>query len=133
MKQLLVISGKGGTGKTVLTGAFAALAVNKVMADCDVDAANLHLLLAPNMIKRNDFYSGASAVIDEKICVRCGRCRQVCRFEAISEDFLVDTVSCEGCGFCSHVCPVKAVEMKENLSGEWFVSQTRFGRMVHAK
>jgi MinD superfamily P-loop ATPase len=133
MKQIVIISGKGGTGKTVITGAFAALAKNKVMADCDVDAADLHLLLQPKIKDRHDFRSGLSASIDKKICQQCGKCIVACRFNAISDGFVIDHVSCEGCGFCSHICPVNAIKMEENLAGEWFISETRFGPMVHAK
>ncbi len=133
MKQIVVISGKGGTGKTVITGAFAALAKNKVMADCDVDAADLHLLLQPKIKERHDFRSGLSASIDKKICRQCGKCIAACRFNAISDGFVIDHVSCEGCAFCSHICPVGAIKMEENLAGEWFISETRFGPMVHAK
>ncbi|MBU0683612.1 MAG: ATP-binding protein [Candidatus Omnitrophota bacterium] len=133
MKQIVIISGKGGTGKTVITGAFAALAKNKVMADCDVDAADLHLLLEPSIRERHEFRSGKTAVIDKNKCIKCVKCVDVCRFHAISKDFIVDRVSCEGCAFCSFVCPVGAIKMEENVSGEWFVSDTRFGPMVHAK
>jgi MinD superfamily P-loop ATPase len=133
MKQIVVISGKGGTGKTVMTGAFASLAKNHVMADCDVDAADLHLLLQPEIKERHDFRSGLSASIDKKICQLCGKCIAACRFNAISDNFVIDHVSCEGCGFCSHICPVTAIKMEENLAGEWFISETRFGPMVHAK
>lgn len=133
MKQIVVISGKGGTGKTVITGAFAALAKNHVMADCDVDAADLHLLLQPKIKFRQDFRSGLSAVIDKKICQQCAKCIAACRFNAIGDSFVIDHVSCEGCGFCSHICPVGAIKMEENLAGEWFISHTRFGPMVHAK
>ncbi len=133
MKQIVVISGKGGTGKTVITGAFASLAKNHVMADCDVDAADLHLLLQPRIKERHDFRSGLSASIDKKICQQCGKCIAACRFNAISDSFIIDHVSCEGCAFCSHICPVNAIKMEENLAGEWFISETRFGPMVHAK
>ncbi|MFA5088770.1 MAG: ATP-binding protein [Candidatus Omnitrophota bacterium] len=133
MKQIVVISGKGGTGKTVITGALAALAKNKVIADCDVDAANLHLLLQPTIKERHDFRSGLSASLDKKICQQCGRCVAACRFAAISDAFVIDPVSCEGCAFCRHLCPVNAITMEENLSGEWFISETRFGPLVHAK
>jgi len=133
MKQIVVISGKGGTGKTVITGAFAALAQNKVLADCDVDAADLHLLLQPTIKERREFRSGQNAVIDKKICEQCGKCKVICRFDAISQDFTIDPVSCEGCAFCSHICPVGAIRMQENTSGEWFLSDTRFGPLVHAK
>jgi MinD superfamily P-loop ATPase len=133
MKQVVVISGKGGTGKTVITGAFAALAKNKVMADCDVDAADLHLLLQPNIKERHEFKSGQTAIIDKKICQQCGKCIVACRFNAISQDFVIDPISCEGCAFCSYICPVQAIRMEENISGEWFISETRFGPFVHAK
>jgi MinD superfamily P-loop ATPase len=133
MKQIVIISGKGGTGKTVITGAFAALAENKVMADCDVDAADLHLLLKPDIKERHDFRSGLSAFIDKKKCIQCNKCRNICRFDAITDDFIVDPVACEGCAFCSYICPVDAIKMQENLAGEWYISKTRFGPMVHAK
>ncbi|MCK4859504.1 MAG: 4Fe-4S binding protein [Candidatus Omnitrophica bacterium] len=150
MKQIVIISGKGGTGKTIITGAFAALAKNKVMADCDVDAADLHLLLKPQTKERHIFKSGVTAFINKELCTQCGKCIEVCRFDAITATrppsrageagnpqpatrIIIDPVSCEGCAFCSFVCPVKAIEMRENISGEWFVSDTRFGSMVHAK
>ncbi len=133
MKQIIIISGKGGTGKTVLTASFAALAKNKVMADCDVDAADLHLLLKPEIKERHEFKSGKTAKIDKKLCTQCGECITVCRFNAVSENFIVDPVSCEGCAICSLICPVEAIKMEENLSGEWFVSSTKYGPMVHAK
>jgi len=133
MKQILIISGKGGTGKTVLTASFASLAKNKVMADCDVDAADLHLLLQPEVKDRHEFRSGVTATIDKELCQGCGECISVCRFNAISEDFKVDPISCEGCTICSYVCPVGAIKLEENLSGEWFVSNTKYGPFVHAK
>lgn len=133
MKQIVIISGKGGTGKTVMTGALAALAHNKVMADCDVDAADLHLLLLPEIKETHEFRSGKTARIDLSLCNKCGKCTRACRFEAIAKDFVVDSIACEGCGFCGFVCPQKAITMDENISGEWFISDTRFGLMVHAK
>jgi MinD superfamily P-loop ATPase len=133
MKQILVISGKGGTGKTILTGAFAAIAKNHVMVDCDVDAADLHLLLSPTVMKRTPFRSGKTAVLDQDLCSRCGQCAQICRYGAISRDFVIDPIACEGCSFCSHVCPTGAISMEENECGLWFVSDTRFGPLVHAK
>ncbi|MGE4356965.1 MAG: P-loop NTPase [Candidatus Omnitrophota bacterium] len=133
MKQIAIISGKGGTGKTVITGAFAALAKNKVMADCDVDAADLHLLLQLKIKERHEFKSGQTAIIDKKTCQQCGKCIVVCRFGAIGDDFVIDPISCEGCAFCSYICPFGAIRMEENLAGEWFISETRFGPMVHAK
>ena len=133
MKQIVVISGKGGTGKTVITASFAALAKNKVMADCDVDAADLHLLLEPNILEQHRYTSGRTAVIDRQLCQQCGKCVVACRFNAIGPTFVVDAISCEGCAFCSYICPVKAIDMQENLTGEWFISDTRFGPFVHAR
>ena len=133
MKQIVVISGKGGTGKTMLTGAFAALAENKVMVDCDVDAANLHLLLHPSIKERNIFKSGAFAKINPALCTRCGQCSDACRFQAISSEFAVSPIACEGCGLCARLCPVNAIRMKENTAGEWFISETQYGPFVHAK
>jgi len=133
MKQIVIISGKGGTGKTVLTASLAVLAQNKVMADCDVDAADLHLLLNPEIRERHEFRSGATAHINRDLCEQCGECLNVCRFDAISVDFQVDPVSCEGCTVCSYVCPAWAISMEENVSGEWFISETKYGPMVHAR
>ena len=132
MKQITVISGKGGTGKTVLTASFAALSENKVMVDCDVDAADLHLLLHPEIKERNEFKGGKTALIDKELCTGCGKCRESCRFCAIGEDFVVDSILCEGCHLCDHICPVHAVRMEENISGEWFISDTKYGPLVHA-
>ncbi len=133
MKQILVISGKGGTGKTILTASFAALADNKVMVDCDVDAADLHLILHPVTRQRHEFRSGMTARTDLQLCSACGQCRTVCRFDAVREDFSIDPVSCEGCGLCARVCPQNAIRMEENLSGQWFISDTEYGPLVHAK
>ena len=132
MKEVVILSGKGGTGKTSIVGSFAALAQKKVLADCDVDAADLHLLLNPSITEENEFWSGQVAVIDDEECTQCGLCQDVCRFDAI-KDFRVDPVPCEGCGFCSHVCPVEAITMKESLSGHWFISDTKYGHLVHAR
>jgi MinD superfamily P-loop ATPase len=132
MKEVVVLSGKGGTGKTSIVGSFAALAKNKVMVDCDVDAADLHLLLQPVTREKHEFWSGQVASIDEERCTRCGLCQDLCRFQAIVE-CRVDPFSCEGCGFCSHICPVEAIIMKDNLAGHWFVSDTRYGELVHAR
>jgi MinD superfamily P-loop ATPase len=132
MKEVVILSGKGGTGKTSIVGSFAALAQSKVLADCDVDAADLHLLLSPSIREESEFWSGQVAFIDEEKCTQCGLCQDVCRFDAI-DDFKVDPISCEGCGFCSHVCPVEAITMKERLSGHWFISDTKYGHLVHAR
>jgi len=132
MKEAVVLSGKGGTGKTSIVASLAALAKSKVMVDCDVDAADLYLLLQPAAQERQEFWSGQVAFINEERCTQCGLCQEVCRFEAI-EDFKVDPVSCEGCSFCYHICPEEAITMKENLSGHWFISETRYGPLVHAR
>jgi len=132
MKEIVVLSGKGGTGKTVIVGSFAALAKEKVLADCDVDAADLHLLLSPSERQQSEFWSGQVACIDEDRCTECGLCQELCRFNAI-KDFRVDPVSCEGCGFCSHICPAEAITMKENMSGYWFISDTKYGPLAHAR
>jgi MinD superfamily P-loop ATPase len=132
MKEIVVLSGKGGTGKTSVVASLAALAENKVMVDCDVDAADLRLLLQPVAQTEEEFWSGQVAFIDGEKCTRCGLCQEVCRFDAIS-DFRVDPVSCEGCCFCHRICPEEAITMQENLSGHWFVADTRYGPLVHAR
>jgi MinD superfamily P-loop ATPase len=132
MKEIVILSGKGGTGKTTIVGSFAALAKRKVLADCDVDAADLHLLLSPSEKQKSEFWSGQIAYINEDRCNECGLCQEICRFNAI-KDFKVDPVSCEGCGFCSQICPVEAITMRENMSGYWFISDTTYGPLVHAR
>jgi MinD superfamily P-loop ATPase len=132
MKEVVVLSGKGGTGKTSIVGSLATLAQNKVLADCDVDAADLHLLLSPAIKEENEFWSGQVALINEEKCTQCGLCQDLCRFDAI-ENFRVDPISCEGCGFCAQVCPVAAIHMKESLSGHWFIADTKYGPLVHAR
>jgi len=132
MKEVVVLSGKGGTGKTSIVASFAVIAQNKVLTDCDVDAADLHLLLRPTVNKEEEFWSGEVAIIDEEKCTQCGLCQEICRFEAI-KDFKVDSASCEGCGFCYNICPEEAVTMQENLSGRWFISETGYGPLVHAR
>lgn len=133
MPELVVLSGKGGTGKTSLVGALAALTRNQVFCDADVDAADLHLLLEPTILERHDFYAGHRAVIREDACLKCGDCLNWCRFHAISEDFRVNPLLCEGCGACWTLCPEGAIDFPENLCGQWFLSETRFGPLVHAR
>ena len=132
MKELVVISGKGGTGKTSLTAAFAALADNHLLCDTDVDAADLHLLLDPKVVEKSDFIGGSKASIVAESCNGCGLCTELCNFSAISTDFVVDPIECEGCGVCYAFCPEKAIDFQPRKCGEWFTSMTRFGRMVHA-
>jgi MinD superfamily P-loop ATPase len=132
MKELVIISGKGGTGKTTLTASFAYLAGNKVLADCDVDAPDLHILVDPRTIHDEEFRGGAKARIDTERCVQCGECVGACRYGAISPEPRVNPMACEGCGVCFYVCPESAVIMEEAVNGRWFISETRFGPMVHA-
>lgn len=133
MRELVVISGKGGTGKTSLTAAFAGLAAEGVLCDADVDAADLHLLTAPVIRDRNVFRGGGVAAIDHERCSRCDLCRDKCRWDAITEAYCVDKIACEGCGVCVWMCPEGAIDFNEKLRGEWFVSDTRLGPMVHAR
>lgn len=137
MKEIVVISGKGGTGKTSVTASFAVLGGSGLtVADCDVDAADLHLLLQPDFASREDFFSGEVARIDQEACTGCGRCAAVCRFGAVSVaggQYAVQPFSCEGCGYCARVCPVGAITNSVNKVGQWYVSTIRTGaRMVHA-
>lgn len=133
MKQIVVVSGKGGTGKTVFTASLAALVKNKVLVDCDVDAADLHLMVHPTIRESHEFKGGKIAVINKNVCTECGLCLDVCRFDAIDTNFIVDQLSCEGCGVCSNICPYEAVTMEQKVSGEWYISDTEYGPFVHAK
>lgn len=133
MKQILITSGKGGTGKTVMTASFASLAKHKVLCDCDVDAADLHLLMKPTIRERHQFVGNRVASLDVEKCTGCGVCRSACRFDAISSDYRIDQLSCEGCGLCSHICPEGAITMEEHTCGEWYLSDTVYGTMVHAR
>ena len=143
MRELVVISGKGGTGKTSIVASFAAIAVSKVLADCDVDAADLHLVLEPEIEHTEDFSGGKRAEIITEKCVGCGACYEACRFEAVKRDvdldevvsmaFKTDPISCQGCGVCVRVCPVDAIAFEPAINGQWYRSSTRHGPMVHAK
>jgi len=141
MKELVVISGKGGTGKTSMVASFAALAGNAVLADCDVDAADLHLVLTPTVRTREEFRCGHEASIRQADCNGCGVCLARCRFGAVRKrekavgdaTFAIDPTACEGCAVCVWSCPVKAIDFPERVSGEWYVSDTRHGPMVHAR
>jgi MinD superfamily P-loop ATPase len=135
MKELVVISGKGGTGKTVLSGSFAALADNCVIADTDVDAANLYILLQPQVLSTTSFCGGKEAILDPDKCTACGECVSVCRFDAIrgSEIPEISAYSCEGCGLCSRICPTGAIRMEDRESGKLFISSTAYGPFVHAR
>jgi len=133
MRELVIISGKGGTGKTSLTAAFAALAENSILCDADVDAADLHLLMQPEIRQRSDFMGGGKAYINPDACTGCGVCLDLCRFGAITDRFQVDLIRCEGCGVCVDFCPVTAIDFPVQRCGEWYISDTRFGPMVHAR
>ncbi len=133
MKELVILSGKGGTGKTSLTAAFAAICKKSVLCDADVDAADLHLLMSPEIKQTTDFLGGGLAIIDPEKCTECGQCIELCRFNAISDDFVVDKIDCEGCGVCVDLCPEKAIDFPTQICGQWFVSDTRFGPMIHAR
>lgn len=133
IKELVVISGKGGTGKTSLMAAFASLVEKKALCDADVDAADLHLLTAPSIQEGHDFMGGGIALIDPDKCTECGLCREVCNWNAIDENFKVTSIECEGCGVCVDLCPEQAIDFPIQKSGEWFISDTRFGPMVHAR
>jgi MinD superfamily P-loop ATPase len=132
MKEVVIISGKGGTGKTSIVSALAGLGPKKVLADCDVDAADLHLILNPEVRETMQFISGELPEIDKDLCIECGECLEHCKFGAISEDFQVIKENCEGCGVCAFVCPTEAARMYPRHCGEWYISDTRFGTMVHA-
>jgi len=135
--ELVVISGKGGTGKTSVVAAFAALAGGAVLADCDVDAADLHLVLRPELGSEHEFSGRRQALIDPGACTACGRCAEVCRFAAVlgaaDGDYSVDSSACEGCELCQRVCPADAIHMEPVINGAWMLSETRFGPLVHAR
>jgi MinD superfamily P-loop ATPase len=132
MKQLTVLSGKGGTGKTTITASFATLARNAIIADCDVDVPDLHMLLHPQIIETKEFKGSKLAVIDETKCNGCGLCREKCSFDAITESIKVDPFACEGCGVCAIICPLNAIALTEKISGHTYISKTKYGFMSHA-
>lgn len=132
MAEIVVLSGKGGTGKTTLTGAFAALGRDLVLADADVDAANLHLLLEPTILEQEPFFGSRLPVVDMEKCTRCGVCTDLCRFGAITHG-VVDETACEGCAMCFNACPVQAVTLHERLSGYIYTASTPYGPFVYGK
>lgn len=136
MKQITIVSGKGGTGKTSITSAFASIAQSKILVDCDVDAADLFLIAQPEILERHEYEGGKIAVIDTEVCTNCGICEELCRFDAISlvdGQTTISEFSCDGCKLCEIACPVDAIKMEENMDSRWFKSDTRFGPMIHAK
>jgi MinD superfamily P-loop ATPase len=133
MKQIVLISGKGGTGKSTIAACLAKTVQNKMLADCDVDAPNLHLLLEHDLISRADYFGAKVAVIDPDRCVACGLCRQTCRFDAITPEYVVLPLACEGCAACTVLCPVDAISLKLVITGETYVSGTPYGTFAHAR
>jgi len=138
MREIVIISGKGGTGKTSITAAFAMLGRKDiVVADCDVDAADMHLLMQPDWSFSEDFYSGVIAVIDQEKCLRCGKCQSICRFNAIpmiNKEYVVNELNCEGCGYCARICPADAIKMVEQNVGKFYISNTKAeNKLVHAR
>lgn len=138
MREITIISGKGGTGKTSLTAAFASLASNHIVCDLDVDAADLHILLNPQYISQEEFISGNEAVINLDKCIRCGKCSTLCKFDAIHKSKelkgpVINPAKCEGCKVCVSFCPVGAIDFPERHCGEWYISNAKFSTMVHAK
>lgn len=132
MKQIVFISGKGGTGKSTLVSSLSIIVQDKMLADCDVDAPNLHILLNGEVVKKDDYFGAKEAVIDSDMCIKCGLCKETCRFNAISEDFQIIPMKCEGCGACTLVCPQKAIKLEDVKIGETYVSNTSRGTFAHA-
>ncbi len=135
INELLILSGKGGTGKTTVTGSFAHLATAKIIVDCDVDAADLHLLLNPQTRERHRFISGKKASINAELCTGCGTCEELCQFDAITMTDIaeVNMMNCEGCSVCAHFCPEEAIQLNDNHCGEWYISDTDYGTLVHSQ
>ena len=131
VKEITILSGKGGTGKTSLTASFAALSQNVVLTDCDVDAPDLHMLLSPEVLQTHEFNASRVAVIEKDICVQCGKCQKYCRFDAIHNQE-VDPILCEGCNECVYICPLAAIKLEKRVSGHTFISKTKYGMMSHA-
>ena len=130
MREVVIVSGKGGTGKTSFAGSLASLLEHKVVADCDVDAANLNLLLNGKVHDSYEFFAGRKAAINPDACTSCGRCREVCRFNAVSQDYVVDALACEGCGACYFLCPAGAVSFDETLCGHYYAAETGGGDAI---
>ncbi|HMM22441.1 MAG TPA: ATP-binding protein [Selenomonadales bacterium] len=133
MKEIVVVSGKGGTGKTSISAALAFLAPQKVIVDCDVDAANFHLVSGAAIRETHEFTAGFAPQINKDACTGCGKCTDLCRFGAITAGVITAPLHCEGCGVCAFNCPEHAINMQEKQAGHWFVSDTRFGSLVHAE
>ncbi len=128
IKEVIVVSGKGGTGKTSVVGSLVSLMTNRVAADCDVDAANLHMILNPLVVEEKEFIGGKKATIDPSRCTSCGTCRDVCRFQAISADYIVDHRQCEGCGACYFLCPANAVDFPSSIAGSCYICKDKYSQ-----
>jgi MinD superfamily P-loop ATPase len=135
MKEILIVSGKGGTGKTSIVGSFAHLAEKKILVDCDVDASDLHLLLAPRPTEEHAFKSGVKARVEADKCSGCGMCMEICQFDSITmeDTAIISERNCEGCGVCAHFCPEKCIVLEENHCGSWYIADTDYGPLVHAQ
>jgi MinD superfamily P-loop ATPase len=133
VNEIVVISGKGGTGKTTLTASLVPYFQNAIIADCDVDAPDLHILFDHKTKETEDFIGLKKAVLNKKKCIDCKKCHELCKFDAISEDIVIDPGKCEGCGLCAYICPVNAISMEDAVVGKIFISDTPYGDMVHAR
>lgn len=136
MREIVIISGKGGTGKTSVSSSFAHLMQNGVICDLDVDTPDMHIILEPQIKSEHKFVSGVEAVINQESCTQCGKCYSLCRFDAVrqgADGFFTDSISCEGCGVCAALCPAGAISLEEKHCGQWYESESRFGPMVHAR
>lgn len=133
MKELVIVSGKGGTGKTSISAGLSFLAPKKIMVDCDVDAANFHLISGAVIREGHEFKAGFEPVLNKSACIHCGKCTILCHWGAITDGVITSPLNCEGCGVCAFQCPTHAISMKERKAGHWFISDTRFGRLVHAE
>ncbi len=132
MKQVVFVSGKGGTGKSTLVACLSILVDSKMLADCDVDAPNLHILIKGKTLLKKDYYGGKKAVINASACNKCGLCLDTCRFDAINENMEIITMKCEGCGACVLTCPCNAIELKDVKTGQTYVVETKRGNFPHA-
>ena len=132
MKQIVFISGKGGTGKSTLVSSLSILVQDKMLADCDVDAPNLHILVKGKLLQKEDYFGAKEAIIDSSLCVKCGICKETCRFDAISDEIKIKPMKCEGCGACVLVCPQEAIHLEDVKTGETYVSDTSRGTFSHA-
>lgn len=133
MKELVIVSGKGGTGKTSISAALAFLAPKKILVDSDVDAANLHLVSGCANRETHEFKAGFEPHVDSEVCKRCGKCTDFCRFNAIEAGVVTDPLQCEGCGVCAYICPSHAIRMEERQAGHWFIADTRLGQLIYAE